>query len=42
MDDAFQGGRGIARETSQRFLLSQLLLDHANEGFGLLDHVSGP
>ncbi len=38
MNDAFQGGRGIARETSQRFLLSQLLLDHANEGFGLLDH----
>ncbi len=38
MNDAFEGGRGIARETSQRFLLSQLLLDHANERFGLLDH----
>ncbi len=38
MNDAFQDGRGIARETSQRFLLSQLLLDHANEGFGLLQH----
>jgi len=38
MNEAFEGGRGIARETSQRFLLSQLLLDHANERFGLLDH----
>lgn len=38
MNAAFQGGRGIARETSQRFLLSQLLLDHANEHFGLLEH----
>jgi hypothetical protein len=38
MDDSFQGGRGIARETSQRFLFSQLLLDHANEHFGLLEH----
>jgi hypothetical protein len=38
MNTAFQGGRGIARETSQRFLFSQLLLDHANERFGLLEH----
>ena len=38
MNGAFRGGRGIARETSQRFLLSQLLLDHANEHFGLLEH----
>ncbi len=38
MNAAFQGGRGVARETSQRFLLSQLLLDHANESFGLLEH----
>jgi hypothetical protein len=38
MNEAFDGGRGVARETSQRFLLSQLLLDHANEQFGLLDH----
>ena len=38
MNEAFEDGRGIARETSQRFLLSQLLLDHANEQFGLLDH----
>ena len=38
MNDAFRGGRGIARETSQRFLLSQLLLDHANETFGLMQH----
>jgi hypothetical protein len=38
MNEAFDGGRGIARETSQRFLLSQLLLDHANERFGLLEH----
>lgn len=38
MNRAFGDGRGIARETSQRFLLSRLLLDHANEGFGLLEH----
>lgn len=38
MNAAFEGGRGIARETSQRFLLSQLLLDHANEHFGLLEN----
>jgi hypothetical protein len=38
MNAAFQGGRGVARETSQRFLLSQLLLDHANAHFGLLEH----
>lgn len=38
MNKAFQDGRGIARETSQRFLLSQLLLDRANEHFGLLEH----
>jgi hypothetical protein len=37
MNAAFKDGRGIARETSQRFLLSQLLLDHANEDFGLLE-----
>lgn len=36
MGGSFCGGRGVARETSQRFLLSQLLLDHANENFGLL------
>lgn len=34
---SFQGGKGIARETSQRFLLCQLLADHANEAFGLLE-----
>lgn len=33
----FAGGKGIARETSQRFLLCQLLADHANEAFGLLE-----
>jgi hypothetical protein len=33
----FAGGKGIARETSQRFLLCQLLVDHANEAFGLLE-----
>jgi hypothetical protein len=38
MNKAFGGGRGIARETGQRFLLSRLLLDHANENFGLLEH----
>lgn len=38
MDETFGGGRGLTRETSQRFLLSQLLLDHANEKFGLLEH----
>jgi hypothetical protein len=38
MNKAFGGGRGIARETSQRFLLSRLLLDHANEHFGLLEN----
>jgi len=38
MNAAFRGGRGVARETSQRFLLSQLLLDYANEHFGLLEH----
>lgn len=36
--DSFRGGRGIARETSQRFLLCQLLVDHANEAFGLVEH----
>ena len=38
MNGAFQGGHGIARETSQRFLLSQLLLDYANERFGLQEN----
>lgn len=38
MNATFCDGRGIARETSQRFLLSRLLLDHANEDFGLLEH----
>lgn len=28
-------GRGIARETSKRFLFTQLLAQHANENFGL-------
>jgi hypothetical protein len=29
------GGRGIARETSKRFLLTQLLVQYANENFSL-------
>lgn len=35
---SFQGGKGVARETSQRFLLTQLLLDHANTKFGLKEN----
>ena len=30
-------GRGLARETSLRFLLSQLLIQYANRRFGLID-----
>lgn len=37
-DGKFQGGKGVARETSQRFLLTQLLLDHANTKFGLKEN----
>ncbi len=32
-----QGGRGIAWETSQRFLFTQLLVMYANQAFGLME-----
>ena len=35
---AGEGGRGLARETSKRFLLTHLLLDHANAAFKLTAH----
>jgi hypothetical protein len=37
MDEQFGMGQGLARETSLRFLLSQLLIQYANRKFGLID-----
>ncbi len=37
MAETFDRGVGIARESALRFLLSQLLIQHANRRFGLLE-----
>jgi hypothetical protein len=38
MEGRHGDGQDVARETALRFLLSQLLLQYANEQFGLLEH----
>jgi hypothetical protein len=37
MDEQSGKGKGLSRETSLRFLLSQLLIQYANRQFGLID-----
>jgi hypothetical protein len=37
MDEQTGKGQGLSRETSLRFLLSQLLIQYANQQFGLID-----